>query len=384
MTARHQGRRARPPLAPDRRAHLLAELARLGAEIQADLRLMEERKLPIALNLAAIEDGGMREVGGYSSLTAYAREVHDLPASTASEWLSVGRGCRRWPELLEALRAKRVPWSNARQLVRVATDDDFGQWFEKAQRLKTKPFRREVQEVRPSYSRPLNDLTAEEVAVLDEIVHEERLRAGRKIPYQKALARFCKRAREGEPVGAQPLVVIDHCPRCREATYRSAEGPVPVEPGSVVDPARVEANGVEGVVIDARESGPVKRAIPARVRRKVELRDKGRCVVPACTSRITELHHMDGWRAGHDPKRIMTLCKAHHDQWHLGHLRCEGDMPWTRFFLADGRSIGRAGAEDRADVAATPAAAASGVLARANAPAGNEKAVWRAVQIRAG
>ena len=362
--------RARSPVSPERRAQLLAELARLGAEIDADLQIIEKRKLPISLNLAAIEDGGMREVAGYSSLTAYAREVHDLPASTASECLSVGRGCRRWPQLLDGLRSGRVCWSNARELVRVASDDDFGRLLEMAQRLKTKPFRREMQKIRPSYSRPLSDLTAEEVAVLDEIVHEERLRAGQKIPYQKALARFCKRAREGEPVGAQPLVVIDHCPRCREATYRSAEGPIPVEPGSAVDPARVEANGVDGIVIDARASGPVKRAIPARVRRKVELRDKGRCVVPGCTNRITELHHMDGWRGGHDPNRIMTLCKAHHDQWHLGYIRCEGDMPWARFFLAHGAYIGRAGDQDRADVPATPGVATPEVLARANGPPG--------------
>lgn len=353
MNAPIQGHTAHPspPLDPRQRRHLLAELDRRSAEIKADLRCMDQRKLPISLNLADIEDGGLRRVGGYRSLTSWAREVHHLSASTSSEWLDVGRACRRWPVLLERLRAERVCWSNARELVRLElADEDLPGWLEKAERLTVKAFQREVRKLRPSHARPLHDLTTEEVALFDAIVDHERARAGEKLPFQKALARFCKRVVQGgDPSGrasAGPTLVLDLCPQCREATWRTAEGSCPAEPGAAA------AHACDARVLDVREgTGQVTRTIPAPVRRLVDARDKGRCVVPACTDASTQIHHLDGWEAGHDPKRLMTLCKGHHDQWHDGVLRTEGDMPGARFSLADGTFIGVAGDEERADVA---------------------------------
>jgi hypothetical protein len=52
-----------------------------------------------------------------------------------------------------------------------------------------------------------------------------------------------------------------------------------------------------------------------------------------------DLHHEGGWRAGHDPARIVTLCDGHHRLRHEGKLRIEGSAPSLRFALVDGTPL---------------------------------------------
>jgi hypothetical protein len=52
-----------------------------------------------------------------------------------------------------------------------------------------------------------------------------------------------------------------------------------------------------------------------------------------------DLHHEGGWRAGHDPARIVTLCDRHHRLRHEGKLRIEGAAPSLRFTLVDGTPL---------------------------------------------
>ncbi len=97
-----------------------------------------------------------------------------------------------------------------------------------------------------------------------------------------------------------------------------------------------------GEVHDLREEdNTVKRAIPARVKRRVLDRDGRRCLVPGCRAMAAlELHHEGGWKKGHDPEQMLTLCWAHHRARHDGLLRIEGKAPEFRFLLLDGTALG--------------------------------------------
>ncbi len=134
-------------------------------------------------------------------------------------------------------------------------------------------------------------------------------------------------------------VVITECGTCRSATTESREGPVPVN-AAVVAHARCD-----GEVHDLREEpNVVKRTPPARVRRRVLDRDRGRCLVPRCRAMSSlETHHEDGWEQGHDPERMLTLCWSHHRARHQGLLRIEGSAPEFEFVLLDGEVLERSG-----------------------------------------
>ena len=281
-----------------RRLHLLAELERHTQAILVDLACVEEKKLSIALRLVEIERSGMRAVAGYSSITEYGREELGLPPSSTSEMRKVGEGCLTYPQLLEAMRTRRVRWSAGRLIVRAATRETIEEWIEKGERLRIKELAREVHKVCPSYDRPLNDLDQEQVAWVDDAVQLVRKAYGKALRYKDALATFCKLMLNGEGLpglagaaGSRPLFVVDMCPGCKQATRRTEEGPVPV-PEAELAAARCDAG-----VIDVREgTGEVKRTVPAEVRRLIEARDHGRCGVPGCGNRVTQLHHMEPWQ----------------------------------------------------------------------------------------
>lgn len=60
----------------------------------------------------------------------------------------------------------------------------------------------------------------------------------------------------------------------------------------------------------------------------VRARDKGRCRIPNCHERATELHHIIGRRAKAtrwDPRNCVSLCKGHHDLRHAGVISIQGN-----------------------------------------------------------
>ena len=66
--------------------------------------------------------------------------------------------------------------------------------------------------------------------------------------------------------------------------------------------------------------GRSQHAIPERLRRLVEDRDRG-CAYPGCTAtRFVEIHHIDHWAdgGGTDYANLISLCPHHHDAHHAG------------------------------------------------------------------
>jgi hypothetical protein len=68
------------------------------------------------------------------------------------------------------------------------------------------------------------------------------------------------------------------------------------------------------------------RRVPLRLRRALEVRDRG-CRFPGCGSRYTDAHHIRHWADG-GPTRLdnlILLCRTHHRLLHEGGFRLEPD-----------------------------------------------------------
>jgi hypothetical protein len=88
-----------------------------------------------------------------------------------------------------------------------------------------------------------------------------------------------------------------------------------------------------------KEGGKKKRGrtgtIPPALRKKVLLRDEGRCRVPGCgRSHHVEVHHLMPRGAGgdHVPEGLLVLCSGCHKNVHEGRLSIEGTLPGRLIF----------------------------------------------------
>ncbi|MFH1466703.1 MAG: hypothetical protein ABIO70_20120 [Pseudomonadota bacterium] len=131
----------------------------------------------------------------------------------------------------------------------------------------------------------------------------------------------------GQGEGADPgfsapvpwRIVVHRCSACERAWAEGRAGAVELDPRDLAlatcDAEQVAADGAAGV------PGQVARSIPPAVRRRVLVRDGGRCQVPGCRNRRhVEVHHLrpraEG--GGHGPENLLTLCSCHHDMVHRG------------------------------------------------------------------
>jgi hypothetical protein len=84
--------------------------------------------------------------------------------------------------------------------------------------------------------------------------------------------------------------------------------------------------------------GPSRtRSVPPRMRRALELRDRG-CRFPGCGSRFTDAHHIRHWADGGatHPENLILLCRTHHRLLHEGGFRLEPNPkePGRPYFLS--------------------------------------------------
>lgn len=105
--------------------------------------------------------------------------------------------------------------------------------------------------------------------------------------------------------------------------------------------------------------GRTQRAIPERLRRLVEDRDRG-CAYPGCTTtRSVEIHHIDHWAdgGGTDYGNLISLCPHHHDAHHAGSFTLSDSgnplLPFA-FHARHGLLIQVAQADERRETGASP------------------------------
>jgi hypothetical protein len=113
------------------------------------------------------------------------------------------------------------------------------------------------------------------------------------------------------------------------------------EPSSACleDGTRVSAETARRIACDAsvvrvgesrdgrwREVEGKRRTVPIRLRRALEIRDRG-CRFPGCGSRFTQAHHVHHWADGGATRlsNLVSLCAQHHRLLHEGGFRLEVD-----------------------------------------------------------
>lgn len=82
----------------------------------------------------------------------------------------------------------------------------------------------------------------------------------------------------------------------------------------------------DGVRVEAKT-----RAVPLRLRRALEVRDRG-CRFPGCGSRFTDAHHIRHWVDGGATRldNLILLCRTHHRLLHEGGFRLKPDPRGVR------------------------------------------------------
>jgi hypothetical protein len=301
-----------------------------------DLLFLERRRnqAEIAYALDRARHLELHKACGYSSLSAMAWDRYQWGRSKTSESLAIVKACQSLPQIREVFRSGGLDWTKAREITKVATPHDEGEWLARAETCSAEELRAARRGEDPKVLRVLS-FTPEQAARFDQAL--AGVRDGLELA-EAGLAVLAVLEGGGGSLGesATTRVVISECGTCRIATTESREGSVLVERPAVAS-ARCA-----GEVHDLREEeNVVTRAIPAKVKRRVLDRDQRRCQVPRCGAQaFLEVHHEGGWRGGHDPKRMVVLCEAHHRQRHEGWLVIGGQAPEFTFRTRAGIEVG--------------------------------------------
>jgi len=281
-----------------------------------------------------------RPLGMVSALD-YMERVLGYAPRTAKERLRVARALAALPLLDGALARGELPYSAARELIRVATPDSEAAWVDAARDRNLREIEQLVADRKPG-DRPTDpkdpaarthvvrlELSAETFALLRQtrqVLDDEH---GTSLTEDQLIAAMCQAVLDGEAPGdatgrAKFQVAVTVCERCQQGWQHGAGAEVPIS-----------AAAVERALCDAQHIGSVDDDRPARayqdvspsVARLVWHRDAGRCRVPGCRSaRGLETHHIvhRADNGSHEPRNIVLLCSSCHQGHHAGTLSISG------------------------------------------------------------
>jgi len=296
---------------------------------------------------------------GWASLLDYARDVLELTDRQARDLVQIGRSLPRLPELDRAFADGRLPWTKARELLRVVTPDTEGAWVARACEVSSRVLERQVSgaltgdlppthvgdEKGPERVRLVFQASSADAQVVRDALAYLRAATGVKredVDDGALLASLCRRAIEAAaddevevPGTERYRVVVEHCPECRATTGTDAELEDTVVAEAVCD----------AEVVEMRE-GPTRgnqtHTVPPAKRRAVLHRDRHRCRVPGCSNRVyVDVHHVKARACGggHAEGNLCTLCTVHHRMVHEGRLGIEVRGDEFVFSFADGRGV---------------------------------------------
>ena len=172
----------------------------------------------------------------------------------------------------------------------------------------------------------------------EEIVSEMMLESLDKCSEKVSNSTTWRKSKEVQLIDSPYVMVLYHCQECGKNSAVSESGKE-VDVGKATmeqascDCSYYEASG-KGM------PGRKKRVVSPAVRRKVLLRDHGRCRTPGCSNtRYLQVHHLRPVSAGgsNDPVNLITVCGLCHSNIHKGRLNIKGEHPSIEFFHRDGR-----------------------------------------------
>ena len=290
---------------------------------------------------------------GFGSFVEYIERTLGYRPRTALERLRVADALAALPAINEALACGRVSYSTVRELSRVATAETEQAWLAAVAGKTVREVEAMVAGRAPGDdpgTPPDPDLEPRRLRLdLSPDVYARFLAArrqleedcGERLSDDDVMASLCDAVlAPADGRGPRTQIAVTVCADCDRAWHDAAGQTIEVA-AAAVERARCDAQHVGRVDGDA--PAPITGDIPASVRRQVERRDRGRCVVPGCRcSRYLHMHHIVPREAGgeHIAGNLCLLCTAHHRAVHDGRLRIEGEAPALRIAHADGRAYG--------------------------------------------
>jgi hypothetical protein len=258
-----------PPSEVDRR---LVALARVHRRVESVL----------CSYLQEVENRGLYLKYGFASTVDYARERLGFEDRKTRSLVTMAGRFEELPQLEEAFRRGDIPWTKAREVVKVATPETEAQWLEKCQSLSNRQLEGEVKRKQP----PTKKQTLFFVLEGDRVEAWEEAR--------EALERLAGKS-------LSDIEVFDLM--CAEALCSYATTP---------------AFGMDG---EETEGGFV---------RQVAERDGWRCTRPGCSNRsaLTANHVIPRARCGPDEDwNLHTVCAVCHAAITEGRLKVKGRAP---------------------------------------------------------
>jgi Holliday junction resolvasome RuvABC DNA-binding subunit len=315
---------------------------------------------------------------GFSTALEYLEDVFGYAPRTAMERLRVAKELGELPELEAELASGALPYSAAKELSRVMTRQTQTEWLARARGKNL----RDIEEMvagRKKGDRP-DDLPDPAL-----VVHDIRLKltARTKALWEQmraALERECdghldddqlvevvtRRVLGGDdapsdkPPRPPHRIVVHQCDDCGRAWQEGRGRWIEL---SEADRALAACDAVIVHEHEQAASSATTSDIPAKTRKRVWTRDRGRCRVPGCrATRHIDIHHLIPRALGgtHDEWSLCLLCSGHHKLHHEGILSISGRAPDELVFIRDGKRLvdARSDAEASA-VAALPSTAAA-------------------------
>ena len=324
-------------------AELLAELAEGRRSEHRSARLL----------LRNLESGVHVELG-YRDLADYAENGLQLSPVKAHALIEICRHLPDLPQLDQALTDGQLGWTKARELIRIVTPATEGEWVALARTSNSRVLERQVAasqrgdlprdigaEKAPERSRLVINTSTVSADLIRDAIQEQRALTGvsrADVDDGAILALIVQRGMVAIENGSPPTterfrILIEHCPTCERTEGVDAE---------LTDTMKRQAFD-HAEVVDLRPGpnrGKRTRTIPKPRQRVVWNRDRMRCRVPGCRSRIwLAFHHVVEWAKGgdHREENVIVCCDTHHTQIHEGRLGIEVDGKDFVFRFADGR-----------------------------------------------
>lgn len=303
------------------------------------LRDYEDAEKNAVLCFARVYHGRAYQALGYASIYHYAEKELDFKRGKTEQFVRLAKDFQRLPELAKAVESDKIPWTQAREVGKVATPETQRQWVDRATQTSRRQLMREVREARKPTAPPIQttlmpaprpigdppvrygfDLTPAQMAEAQVLL--DRLRPGRDRGqlFLDALAALVTQEREQPEKKIQTRVgiVAYRCEECDAIDVPAGAGLKRLHP--------VDADALACDADHIDRQGGRRSSIPPRIRRQVLARDRHRCVRCGST-RFLHIHHRHRRADGgqHTLANCVTVCAPCH---RLHHARgIEGNPP---------------------------------------------------------
>ncbi len=271
---------------------------------------------------------------GYASIHLYAEEALGFSRSKTYEFIRLAEALDELPGLKDQIESGKLPWTKAREVVKVATPETEKEWLALAESKSRRDLEKEVAVSRAkrdsakdedqsvlleSDSKTPAAATAQSLTLRLSPLAKARFEAmceklmkkhhcSREQVLLMALESLCAESTRVD--GGSPYqVVVQQCPDCEEKTVGAERRRL-----SKVESAQIDCDSQ--VLVPGQRN---KASIPPARRRAVLMRDGQRCRAKGCRSTsFLEVHHLKARSRGGDNREanLITLCASCHRHLH--------------------------------------------------------------------